>query len=216
MKIAAVWVRKATPAKTQSAHPAIGRTVRTRIPLRRILIWAAVVSGLVVLPTLATYEQLRHSGGVSVASVLCFAFGGVVVASLANRTTPVAERLAAETVGIFWRRGTADLRGEWRSVYEYVSDDTVKTGLQIMSITQIGGLAYGRNIGGTSPHRHAIRMRITGDYVTGEWRNTVHGARHHGVFQLRIKANGREMIGKWIGFDSAAKIQEGPWTWERL
>jgi SAM-dependent methyltransferase len=73
-----------------------------------------------------------------------------------------------------------------------------------MYLRQAGRLVLATNIGGSSPHQHVIRMTVDGDFVTGFWRNTVKGAKHHGVLQLRVRASGKEMYGRWIGFDSDA------------
>jgi hypothetical protein len=178
--------------------------------------WTVVATVFVLVPIVAVYEQLPPAGGLTFDAILCFLFGAAVLAALAAYAVPTIERLSAATIGTVWRWGAADLRDQWRSTYQYRSEGESKTGVQLMQISQIGRLAHARNIGGTSPHRHVIRMRISGDYVTGEWRNVTRGTRHHGVFQLRIKANGREMVGRWVGFDSDANIQDGYWIWERL
>jgi len=86
-----------------------------------------------------------------------------------------------------------------------------ETGVQLMKLTQIGRNVYGKNTGGTWRHRHAVRLHIHGYWVTCTWRNTVRGAMHHGVPQLRIAANGRSREGGWLGLDADVAIQDEDW-----
>ncbi len=222
VRVGALWARRAAQEQDSSSGlpSAMASLVRAfregRSLMRPGLVWTTAVVAFVVIPIWTIVRLLQNPGRISLDTVQCFVLGGVVMAALATRAGPSIERLMATTIGTIWRWGSVDLRGRWQSTYQYVSDGEARTAVQIMQITQIGRVARGRNIGGSSPHRHSIRMTINGDYVTGEWRNIVRGARHHGVFQLRIKANGRQMVGRWVGFDSEANIQDGLWTWERL
>jgi hypothetical protein len=61
-----------------------------------------------------------------------------------------------------------------------------------------------------------VKLHINGDWVTGEWSNTEHGARHHGVLQLQYLPNGKVMTGRWLGFDAKSSIRAGTWKWERI
>ncbi|MEU9632588.1 hypothetical protein AB0D89_38270 [Streptomyces luteogriseus] len=121
------------------------------------------------------------------------------------------EYLAARTIGAVWRGGEYNVRGRWKSTYSYRSRGNAHVGEQIMQFHQVGRSIYAKNIGGTSPHRHFIKLKIDGSYLTGTWRNVARNANHYGVLQLRITADGTEMIGKWIGFDSNSSIQANSW-----
>ena len=146
-----------------------------------------------------------------------FVIGALVSAIVSVFFGPVIEQIASHVLGGFLPGGDSDLRGEWRSTYHYTSHGEQKTAEHLMRLTQIGRTVYGKNIGGTtSQHKNAVRLHVDGDWVTGRWRNTARGARHHGVLQVRILASGNEMIGRWLGFDSDAAIQEGDWVWVRL
>jgi hypothetical protein len=152
----------------------------------------------------------------SIRDIGFFLIGAALSAVVSVIFGPPIEQLASRFIGIFIPGNDADLRGRWRSTYHYLSDGKRETAVQFMKLTQIGRTVYGKNIGGSSYHRHAVRLHIDGDWVTGTWRNTVQAARHHGVLQLRLLANGRSMEGRWLGFDGSAAIQEGDWKWERI
>jgi hypothetical protein len=149
----------------------------------------------------------------SVGSVL----GGTLISTaLRIYLGPVFETLTARTIGRIWRGPECDIRGTWSSTYDYPSRGAHKTAEQIMSFSQIGKNIHGKNVGGHGPHKHRITLRLDGHYLTGAWKNTAPGANHHGVLQLRLTADGSEMIGKWIGFDSGGIVQGGDWTMRRL
>jgi hypothetical protein len=190
----------------------------SRSPLIAAIVgWAVLILGYAGAPLAASAELRRnHTPGTLLIAASCFVAGGIVVATAVIKLVDPVERWLAGTVGRMWRGGVADLRGTWRSTYRYRSKGADTEAIQVMRLTQVGRVVVGTNIGGPSPHRHAISMHVRGDFVTGEWRNTMPNARHRGVLQLRIKANGAEMVGRWIGFDSDTRIQEGPWRWERM
>lgn len=112
---------------------------------------------------------------------------------------PFVEQIASRILGGFLPGGDSDLRGRWCATYQYSSSGESKTGVQIIKLTQIGRTVYGKNVGGDSPHKDVLRLHVNGDWATGTWRNIVRGARHHGVLQLRMAANGNSMKGRWLG-----------------
>lgn len=128
---------------------------------------------------------------------------------------PAIEYSAARILGRVWRRGQYDVRGTWKSTYDYVSAGRVRKADQLMTFVQIGNTIYGKNIGGRSSHKHVMKLTLDGPYITGTWRNTAQGAGHHGVAQFRIRAQGNEMNGKWVGFDGDSNIQSGSWKMVR-
>jgi len=125
------------------------------------------------------------------------------------------EYFAARSIGKLWRRGQYDVRGTWKSVYDYHSGGRKLTAEQLMNFAQIGNTIYGHNIGGRSKHKHKMKLTLDGHFITGTWRNTAPGAGHHGVAQFRIRAQGNEMNGQWVGFDGDSNIQSGPWRMVR-
>jgi hypothetical protein len=145
-----------------------------------------------------------------------FILGAIISAIISIFFGPLIEQLASRLLGGVLPGGDSDLRGDWRSVYHYTSQGRPEEAEQLMRLSQIGRTVYGKNIGGSSQHKHAIKVNVNGDWATGAWRNTARGARHYGVMQLRILPSGREMKGRWIGFDSNADIQEGDWAWTRV
>lgn len=159
---------------------------------------------------------MKLNGQCDVYGFVLFVVGALISATVSVFFGPVIEQMASRVLGGILPGGDSNLRGRWRSSYHYTSGNQQKTAEQLMQLTQIGRTVYGRNIGGSSAHKHAVRLHIDGDWLTGRWRNTAPGARHHGVMQLRLLASGQEMRGRWLGFDSAAAIQEGDWVWERL
>jgi len=140
----------------------------------------------------------------------------VLSAAASVALSPPIEELVAHYLGPFLRTGHHDLRGQWRSIYDYLSDDETQVNEQLMKLTQIGRRIYGKNIGGPSSHRHLVRLRVDGEWVTGTWRNIAKGATHYGVLQLRLRPSGNNMTGRWLGFDADAEIQAGNWKWERI
>ncbi|MGW5234463.1 hypothetical protein ACWEQU_19755 [Streptomyces nodosus] len=147
-----------------------------------------------------------------VASLLAGAIASVVIGIFLGSSL---EYLAARTIGAVWRGDEYNVRGRWKSTYNYRSRGTAYLGEQIMQFHQVGRSVYARNIGGTSPHRHFLKLKIDGSYLTGTWRNVARNANHYGVMQLRITADGTEMIGKWVGFDSNSGIQANSWKLTR-
>jgi len=210
------------PIVQHSASPIEPTILRTRLwslsgVAAMCMAVALVIAGIVLWFRMPGERKAPTILPSSEISILLTAVGTFLLAMLLSPFfAPVVEHLAASTLGVLWRRSGADLRGRWRSTYRYVSEGQQRVGIQLMKLTQIGKVVHGRNIGGSSPHRHTIRMTLDGDFVTGIWRNTMKGARHRGVLQLRMKANGNEMTGRWIGFDSNAHIQDGEWEWERI
>jgi hypothetical protein len=183
--------------------------------LVRLMLFVMILATLVWL-NIAGAERIGPAYRTPIIIVTVLAAGALIVSALSVFLAPVVERFAADNFGAIWRHGYADLRGRWWSIYSYESRGEREVGVQLMLLTQIGRVVYARNIGGTSPHQHFIRMTVAGDFVTGQWFNKAKGARHHGVLQLRLRASGEEMAGRWIGFDSDAGIQAGEWLWQRI
>jgi hypothetical protein len=129
---------------------------------------------------------------------------------------PSIEYFAARSIGTVWKTQEYDVRGSWRSTYDYPSRGKMHNAVQMMTLVQVGRRVYGKNIGGTSKHKHSLTLNLNGAYLTGTWRNTADAAKHHGVAQFRVRADGTEMSGRWVGFDGDSNIQAGMWKLVRL
>lgn len=159
----------------------------------------------------------------SLYGILLFLVGALVSAIVSVLFGPFIEQVTSRVLGGAIPGGDSDLRGEWESTYYYISDGQQKAAQQLMRLTQIGRTVYGKSIQGAVAvssgerisHKHTVRLRVEGEYITGEWRNIWPKARHYGVLQLRIAASGSVMQGEFLGFDSQAKIRHGLWTWHR-
>jgi hypothetical protein len=99
---------------------------------------------------------------------------------------PLIDYFASKTLGRVVRGTQYNVRGTWKSSYNYPSRGKQKRTTQLMQLTQIGPNAYGKNIGSNSPHKHSMTLKLDGSYLTGTWRNTSSGAGHHGAVQFRI------------------------------
>jgi hypothetical protein len=144
-----------------------------------------------------------------------FMAGVIASAVVAILLTDTLEILAAATLGRFLRFGAADLRGTWRSTYTYPHENAVYEAEQLMKLKQNGKFIHAAHVAGAGPHKHAIRLKLEGEYLTGTWQNVSRGAAHKGALQLRVNPNGDRMVGRWIGFDSSGMVQGGEWKWTR-
>lgn len=151
----------------------------------------------------------------SLLGLLSIVAGAVISSTIGLFLGSTLEYLAARTIGSIWHGGEYDVRGRWKSTYTYRSRGSSHVGEQIMQFYQVGHSVYAKNTGGSSPHRHFLKLKIDGAFLTGSWRNTARNANHYGVVQLRITADGIEMTGKWVGFDSSSLIQAGSWKLTR-
>lgn len=67
-----------------------------------------------------------------------------------------------------------------------------------------------------------LDLRADGRLVTGSWTGRTApdghspGAAHHGVVQLAVAPDGREMVGRWLGPDEDLAIGTGTWTLTRV
>ena len=140
--------------------------------------------------------------------------GAAIGAVIAALFTEPAAALMARTVGRFFP-ANRKITGTWRSEYRFKSTQQGERDMvQTMRLSQLGTYVYGRCISDTE-HRHVVRGRIRGDYLTGDWRSIVKGAGHFGSFQLYIRPTGRAMEGRYLGFDGDARIQSDGWHWTK-
>jgi hypothetical protein len=150
-------------------------------------------------------------------SIALFSLGAIASALVSIYLSDTLRAIAARTIGRAIPRHGPNLRGPWVSTYDYPHEGARFEATQLMAITQNGAFVHARrmDLSGSTPHRHDIRLRIEGEYATGVWRNTAHGATHFGAVQLKIAPNGDRMKGRWVGFDSSAIVQGGEWEWTR-
>lgn len=146
-----------------------------------------------------------------------FAIAGLVIAAIIRVFfAPAVETLSATVLGRLFKGDAVNVRGLWQSDYEYPSRGELKTASQLMNFAQIGINVYAKNVGGSSPHKHALKLKVKGHYLTGTWSNGADSANHHGAVQMRLAADGVEMTGRWVGFDSGGVVQGGSWTMKRM
>lgn len=65
-------------------------------------------------------------------------------------------------------------------------------------------------------HYEAIG-RISGQYISGSWKDIDGPEKYHGTFQLRMDGNAQHLNGSWLGYSSTQiHIRHGAWTWKRV
>lgn len=63
-----------------------------------------------------------------------------------------------------------------------------------------------------------LDLRVDGPVLTGTWSERTSptgyykGAAYHGALQLMVDPTARSMAGKWVGFDMAHQVNDGPWS----
>lgn len=128
---------------------------------------------------------------------------------------PVSEFLARSLKGRFVKQKRG-ISGVWECCYRYPSKGNYHYERQLMKIKQSGSKIYGENITFES-HDHIITGDIKDSlFLTGRWKNITEGDIWVGTYQFVLSTNGNEMAGKWLGFNSENKVQQGPWYWEKI
>jgi hypothetical protein len=103
--------------------------------------------------------------------------------------------------------------GIWASVYEYPSEGIMKKDYHMFEITQFSNrfkgisltLCYGQ---------YYVEGIVNNDlYVSGIWESRIARDKHTGAFQFISNNYGNKMIGRWIGYNSTNKVQDGKIEW---
>lgn len=120
------------------------------------------------------------------------------------------------------RRRTAavSLRGQWRSTFEYISDDD---GSVIVEERTIRVSQRGRRVTAKDPGSAALSgFRLQGTVsatgaLSGEWEEiSLAGRQYHGVFQFLLTRTESEMRGRWVSYNRDDVIQSSSWTLSRI
>lgn len=124
--------------------------------------------------------------------------------------------LLARILGVWLPLKNRGIKGLWEATYLYESKGNIKSETHLMELRQFGNYVIGKNLCAQN-HWHRLSGKIRNEYYyTGVWENTADGQIWHGGFQFHLHNDGSLMEGKWIGFDSSKKVQEGPWRWKLL
>lgn len=127
------------------------------------------------------------------------------------------QRLSTRLLSGFPSGQKLSLRGNWLSEYSYINSENRRVdSQQEMKITQFGSRLVAISTKNNGRHIHDIVALVDGNIVTGRWINVAAGSRQHGSFQLVVEPDGKRMIGRWIGLDKRAKVQQGEWIWTKL
>jgi hypothetical protein len=115
--------------------------------------------------------------------------------------------------------------GTWLSAYEYPSTSRGGnfTSKQQLKAQQDGYTVILESLPGAESYV-IIRLKIDeqNDVATGSWQETTNpaghykGATYHGVIQLLIGDDKKELVGKWLGFGKNKDINTGLWKLKKL
>ncbi|GHC89493.1 hypothetical protein [Streptomyces flavofungini] len=120
------------------------------------------------------------------------------------------------------RRRTAavNLRGQWRSAFEYISDDdgSVIVEERTLRVSQRGRRVTAKDPDSATPSRFRLQGAVSATgALSGEWEETsLAGRQYHGVFQFLLTRTGSEMRGRWVSYNRDDVIQSGSWTLCRI
>jgi len=113
-----------------------------------------------------------------------------------------------------WLRPKQSLAGNWFSIM-------VKDGIDLNRNDEISNIQINEvknRIAGTFEWKgrtYRLLARKSNQYLTGTYEDIAGGFTFQGAFQLRILPDENAMKGRWIGFNYANEIIEGPWQWRR-
>jgi len=115
--------------------------------------------------------------------------------------------------------------GTWLSAYEYPSTSRGSnfTSEQQLKAQQTGHTVVFESLPGAESYI-IIRLKIDeqNDIATGSWQETTDpnghykGATYHGVLQLVISEDHKELAGKWLGFGKNRDINTGLWSLKKV
>lgn len=123
--------------------------------------------------------------------------------------------LLARVIGGYDPRDTS-LRGIWRATYDYPTEGVRKFEEHYFEIKQVLPYVVARTIS-PAPAYYRLRGKLDKDrFLTGRWEEkTPDGRYYHGAFQLAVRPQGKQMHGKWVGFNRHDVVMSGSWNWER-
>lgn len=129
--------------------------------------------------------------------------------STTDLPTPRSGHIAARNVS-----------GEWSSAYKYTETDGRFIEVsETLTITQQQDKIQGKNSGDPDGFEYEIAGVIHHSiFITGTWREVGERPINHGVFQLKISNNSKNMTGMWLGIplDDKGDITPGDWGLELI
>ncbi|MED4046166.1 hypothetical protein ABEY65_03090 [Priestia aryabhattai] len=105
------------------------------------------------------------------------------------------------------------VRGTWIITYNYYSKGVEKRDILLLEVKQIGKKVVGHTINNDFGHYYIEGVIQDNKYLTGIWHSRIERDTHSGALQVVIEVYGKEMNGKWIGFDYKNNIQDGSMKW---
>jgi hypothetical protein len=147
-------------------------------------------------------------------------FGAVLGLLLALFVQPLLEDHARgvliRLVGKFTLRTRSSLAGCWNSVWA-IDGAALDTAAEMRNIVlhQVGTRVAGTFLWHGRTYR-LLGNRLTPNFVSGTYEDTVEGYTLHGAFQLEVYPKEQFMVGRWMGFNRHNRIVEGAWEWKRI
>lgn len=103
--------------------------------------------------------------------------------------------------------------GIWASVYEYPSEGVIKKDYHFFEITQFSNRFKGISLN-LCYGQYYVEGIVNNDlYVSGVWESRIERDKHTGAFQLISNSYGKKMTGRWVGYNSSNKVQDGYIEW---
>lgn len=147
---------------------------------------------------------------------LLFVIGAVVTIPVTLLLQEPINDLLVNIFGGFSSGLDKQFAGEWKATYTRLDEPKDNSpeygGEEIIVFRQLGKKVTGKKLG---EKKIRIRGTISKDkYLTGYWYDTKKRAHYFGACQFIMYANGKEMIGKWVGFSDSRRdhIRHGNWT----
>lgn len=119
--------------------------------------------------------------------------------------------------GLVVRPRRADIRGTWFTLWlvspEGPNAQPLRSrGVQEIKLSQLGNQVIGR---GEDKEHYRIRATLDHRVLTGTWENPYKGSDYDGSLQLIWDAEGKWILGKFLGKSRNNHINHGVWLWAR-
>jgi len=109
--------------------------------------------------------------------------------------------------------------GIWHSKYTYTSSGRGGEfeNEHYLRAHEDGGQVVFESISGSKSYV-IIRMTVHEKIVTGSWQEETEvdgyykGAVYYGSIQMVASEDGKELVGKWVGFGKDMEVNTGPWS----
>lgn len=115
--------------------------------------------------------------------------------------------------------------GVWRSTYGFVSNS--RGGIKcesefFVTIHKKGEQLIVESLPNKEESYLLLRLTLDGRVATGTWSEQTsptgyyEGATYYGALQLVLSEDGKQLAGKWLGFDRNLQVNSGPWEIVRI